>query len=262
MANPMGRYFRGRRHLMFVHSPELLGFASWGRPVVEDVRELLFMCRLGLREGLAPLRWLVDLRGLEFIGPATFAMFLEFTRTHREVLGRCIFRQAQLRPEGVVGAVISGFSQLARLPYPERVFGDVDEALAWLEVDSEAGRSLVAELGEIRSDACERHEMVARLRRVLASGPPMSVASAARRLAVSTRSLQRALRQAGTTYRIEVTAQRVRRAQELLGAGEQNLAWIASEVGFSSVEHLATAYRRAVGNAPQGLRAAAPGRVR
>ncbi len=255
LAEPLGRYFRGRRFLVFARSDDLLGFASWGRPDTEDVRELLGLCAIGLRDGMRPYRWLVDVRGLELVEPGTFALFLDYTRRHRDVLRRNIWRQAQLRPEGLVGAIISGFSHLARLSYPDRAFGDVEEAIAWLEIEREEGLTLLAELERIRDAAQSSYAIVNRLREALVLDPSAAAAETARRLGLSTRSLQRALQEAGTTYRMEVASFRMRRAQELLLETDRNHTWIAGELGFSSVQHFATAFRRAVGETPASFRA-------
>jgi len=255
LRDPIGRFWLGRRHCVFARSPTLIGFASWGRPDVEDVTELLHLCEIGLEPGGVPHRFLVDVRGLELIEPATFGLFLSYTRNNRDVLGKNIVRQAQLRPDGLVGAIISGFSHVANLPYPERVFGDVGEALAWLEVERDEGLSLVAELEGIRHGAGARYEVVTRLRRELVACGALPIEDAARRLGLSSRSLQRALREAGATYRNELKAFQIRRAQELLQQGDRGLAAIAADVGFSSAQHFATAFRRAIGDTPSTWRA-------
>jgi AraC-like DNA-binding protein len=203
---------------------------------------------------MTPYRWLVDLRGLELIEPATFSQFVAYTNTHREVLGRNIVRQALLRPDGMIGAILSGFAQVARLSYPDRVFSEIEESLAWLNVDRQEGVTLLAELEAIRDESGEGYPIVRRLRHELESAGSLAVKEAARRLGLSTRGLQRALREAGTTYRMELKAFRTRRAQELL-RGERNLAWIAGEVGFSTTQHFATAYRHATGETPTEWRA-------
>jgi AraC-like DNA-binding protein len=255
LANPVGHYCVGRRYCVFASAPTLFGFASWGRPDVDDVTELLHACGVGLTPGMVPYRWLVDVRGLELIEPGTFGLFLEYTRKNREVLGKNIVRQAQLRPDGMVGAIISGFSHLASLSYPDRVFGDVAEALTWLDVEAQQGSDLVAEIEAIRDESRESYAIVGRLREELNAAGAFAVETAARTLGLSTRSLQRALRQAGTTYRMELKSFRIRRAQELLRDGERNLSAIALEVGFSSAQHFATAYRRAIGVTPSAWRA-------
>ncbi len=255
LSDPMGRYWSGHRSCVFAHSETLLGFACWGRPEVDEVRELLSVCEVGLRPGMTPYRWLVDLRGLELIEPSTFALFLAYTRDNGDALGRNIARQAQLRPDGFVGAIVSGFAQVARLPYPDRVFGDAEAALGWLEIEPPTGVDLLGELAALRSGTLASHSVVSRLRRVIDdAGVSLDGGTAARRLGLSTRSLQRALREAGTTYRMELKSFRIRRAQELL-RGDRNLAWIAAELGFSSAQHFATAYRHAVGETPSAWRA-------
>ena len=239
---------------MFAHSPTLLGFVIWGKPDAEDVRELLRLSAISVRPDAEPHRFLADVRALELVEPATFSLFLDYTRNHREALGRNILRQAQLRPDGLVGAIISGFSHVARLPYPEKVFGDAQEALAWLDVERSVGADLLGELDAIRSAALESYPITGRLRRELETHGALTVEDAGRRLGLSTRSFQRALRDAGTTYRGELKSFRIRRAQELLRSSDRKLAWIAAELGFSSVQHFATAYRRATGDTPSGWR--------
>ncbi len=254
LADPIGRYWVGRRHCVFALSPTLLGFSSWGRPDVDDVRELLRLCDIGLKAGMTPYRWLVDLRELEFVEPATFSLFLDHTRRNGATLRRNIVKQAQLRPDGFVGAIIAGFGRVARLPYPDRVFWEPEEAIAWLEVDPGVGGALCAELEAIRAEARETYPLIARLRGEIDRAGALGVDEAASRLGMSTRSLQRVLRDAGTTYRGELDAFRIRRAKELLRREERTLTWIAAEVGFSSAQHFATAFRRAIGETPSAWR--------
>jgi AraC-like DNA-binding protein len=249
----MGRYCVGRRHCVYAATPSLLGFASWGCPGVEDVAELLRHCAIGLRPEMPPYRWLVDLRGLESIEPATFGQFVDYTRRNAKILQRNIERQAQLRPDGFVGAIIIGFSRVARLSYPDRVFGDVTKALTWLGVDHEEGTQVLAELTRVREASRERHDVVARLRDLFRGSGALPAPRAARGLGLSTRGFQRALREAGTTYRMELKGFQMRRAQELL-RGDDTLARIAGDVGFSSAQHFATAFRRATGDTPGAWR--------
>ncbi len=254
---PWGRYVVGRRWVFFAQTKELIGFASWGRPDVDDVRELLRLCELGVGRNAVPHRFLVDLRGLELVDPSTFTMFVEYTWRHREALKKNVVRQAQLRPEGLVGAIISGFSHIARLPYPERVFGDVEEAIGWLGIDRDEGNALLAELTTIRERTSGADPMIRQLRDAFAESPSLSLDRAVARLGTSRRTFQRVLRQAGTSFRLEVAAARMRRAIELLKTSDRNLTWIAAELGFSSVQHFATAFRRALGDSPSAWRSRA-----
>lgn len=248
VADPIDRVVIGRRHLVFYRSDGIFGHASWGRPDADDVRELLRACEAGLR--LPPHRYVVDLRGLEAVEPTTFAPFVEYVRRHSPTLRRTIIKQAQLRPEGLVGAIISGFSAIAILPYPERVFGDIDELLNWAGIERATGLALFAEIDRLRHVVRALHPMTARVRQLLESAGTLPLQDAARRLGVSARSLQRGLAEGGTSYRAELQSFVLERAKALLKDDRKTLTWIAFELGFSSLQHFTTAFRRATGEPP------------
>lgn len=252
--SPVGTYLEGRRHAVFVVAPDLMGFTSWGRPDVDDVRELLRWCEVGLGAALPPHRFLVDIRTLESIEPATFTQFVDYVRRNRAALAENITKQAQLRPDGLVGAIIGGFAHIARPPYPERVFVEPGEGLEWLGVPADHGHALLAELEAIRSVYVGRADVVGRLRRLFETRGVLALGASARALSLSPRSLQRALRSAGTTYVTEARAFRIARAQELLQTTDRHLGWIAIELGFSSSQHFATEFRRAAGLSPSAWR--------
>src|SRR4051794_1217172 len=88
LTEPTQRYFMGRNFIVFCHSPALLGHLAWGRPDVNDVREMLRLCEIGLRDETPPHRWWVDLRGLEFVEPGTFGLMVEYVKKHGDCLGR------------------------------------------------------------------------------------------------------------------------------------------------------------------------------
>ncbi|MBS2028078.1 MAG: helix-turn-helix transcriptional regulator [Deltaproteobacteria bacterium] len=255
LANPYGRYYCGRRHAVFAPKPTLIGLMSWGYPDVDDVRELLQLCEIGVQPRAVPHRFLADLRALEFIDPRTFTMFVDYTRRNRDALHTKLERQAQLRPEGIVGAVISGFSAVARLPYPERVFGDVDEALTWLGVEPGEGADLLQELDAIRSSAGATDPNVRRMREVLATTGCNSLDELAQRVHLSRRTCQRTFSEAGSNFRNELRMARLTRARDLLRQSDRNMTWIAAELGFSTVQHFAAAFRRDAGETPTAWRA-------
>lgn len=96
--------------------------------------------------------------------------------------------------------------------------------------------------------------VVRKLRALLEQDGTLPARVAARRLALSTRSFQRALQQAGTTYRHETLAFRMRRSKALLVDENRTLAFIAKEVGFASVQAFVMAFRSAVGVTPSAWR--------
>jgi AraC-like DNA-binding protein len=239
---------------VFVVAPDLMGLTSWGRPDVDDVRELLRWCEVGTGAALPPHRFLVDIRALEGVEPATFIQFVDYVRRNGAALATQIVRQAQLRPDGLVGAIIGGFAHVARPPYPERVFLEPVEALDWLGIPADEGFALLGELEAIRSARVGRSDAVSRLHRLFETRGVLPIETAAQSLALSVRSLQRALRAAGTRYVTEARAFRIARAQDLLRTTDRPLGWIALELGFSSSQHFATEFRRAVGVTPSQWR--------
>jgi transcriptional regulator GlxA family with amidase domain len=71
-----------------------------------------------------------------------------------------------------------------------------------------------------------------------------------------TRTLQRHLSAAGTSFRAEVESARLRAAEELLASTNLKVAAIAAEVGCASPQHFSALFRRARGMSPQQFRSA------
>ncbi len=72
----------------------------------------------------------------------------------------------------------------------------------------------------------------------------ISVNALARRLAVSTRTLQRRLAEHGTTWRAELEAARLRRGQRASAAGPPSRALLASQLGYADPRSVRRALRR------------------
>lgn len=93
----------------------------------------------------------------------------------------------------------------------------------------------------------------------LAKGPP-SVAVVAARMAVSTRSLQRALRDAGTSFNDVVDDTRRTLALAWIADRSRSLKQIAHDLGFGQSPAFTRAFRRWTGRSPSTYRAEAEGR--
>ena len=116
---------------------------------------------------------------------------------------------------------------------------------------------------------------MAALRRLVAEGVPRSfvdeitetlrlrllggqsdIEGLARQLALGPRTIQRHLREAGTSYRDILARVRVERALELLSETDIPILQISGELGYSAPPHFARAFRRALGRSPDELRRA------
>ncbi len=251
-ASPVGRYVAGERFVHFFAAPEFSGLVLWGRPDEDDVRAMCGAIDAELPEHSPPHASIVDARRLSGVDPAAYEALLAYFGERSLRLGDNNLAHALVRPAGVAGAVVSGFWSVAPVRHPDRirVFGDAAEAMRWLGRDE--GVEL---LDRLHAGATNAPRLVQALRDQLAARPRGRLTDLARRLGVSTRALQEQLQAAGTTYRDEVAAARIRAAKSLLLESDRKLGAIALEVGCASLQHFSTLFRRAVGEAPSAWRA-------
>ncbi|GGS57732.1 transcriptional regulator [Planobispora rosea] len=94
----------------------------------------------------------------------------------------------------------------------------------------------------------------AALESAVAEGPP-GLDEVAGRLAMSPRTLQRRLREEGTTWRAELEELRQRRVQHLLRETSLSVDSIAARVGFTDSRSLRRAVHRWYGHGPAAIRA-------
>src|SRR4051812_20745486 len=102
---PVGRCCASRAWLYFYPTPDLCGFAAWGRLDADAMRGLVDAMTLGLDQ--APHGVLVDVRRLEAVDADAFALLQTHVRTRdigRSVLGTAIVRSATMG-----GAIATGF---------------------------------------------------------------------------------------------------------------------------------------------------------
>src|SRR5262249_19585520 len=150
---------------------------------------------------------LVDVRRVASGNPAAFGLLQAYSRRQLPLLGRVVMRMAIVRPEGLLGAAASGFFGIEEAPCPVEVFDDRRRALEWLRVDP----SFDDELEAYVQSASGTVPFLRDLRILLDAKPKLSSADeVARALAVSTRTLQRRLRDERTTLSREIGEARVR----------------------------------------------------
>jgi AraC-like DNA-binding protein len=254
LRDPHGRYLVGDGFLHWYASADLCGFIVWKRAEEPLVRRLIEVLDVE-RTPSAPHASLVDLRQLGFADPSAFALFVNYMKQREKDFAVSVKRQALVRPEGIIGAVVGGFYNLVSPSYPSQVFTDSTEALAWLGVPEARAASLLQELNHLVAEATGQSPLLQQLHRVLRPRlADASLADTAREMGMSERTLQRRLREAGTSFQTELNKAQVKTAQQLLLETDMKLTAVAVEVGCASLQHFSSLFRKLVGDSPSNWR--------
>jgi AraC-like DNA-binding protein len=136
-------------------------------------------------------------------------------------------------------------------PYPTQAFSELAPAVEWLGVDGSVAELISAR----RSELSGVSPLLGQLRSVLtALGPKSEVAEVAKRLSLSSRTLQRKLEALGTSFQKELLTHRLRAAQLALAQSDQPITTISFEAGFSTPQHFSAAFRKFCGLTPTQFR--------
>jgi AraC-like DNA-binding protein len=250
---PSGRYYAGDCFLHFFTDPTFCGTVFWERPGEQAIRVFTRAVEAELPQNSPKHAALVDARRLTGVDPGAFQVLVEYFGPRAETFGVNVSRQAMLRPDGVLGAIVAGFYDITPNTGPEnrRITLDPAEAFGWLGRPVE----LLAEIDQAVLEATGANPALQALRDHLAQHlTGASLANVARALGVSGRTLQQQLQEAGTTFRQELGAARIRVAKRMLAAGDTKLASIAAEVGCASLQHFSTLFRKQTGDTPSEWR--------
>jgi AraC-like DNA-binding protein len=255
LAAPTGRYVGGRTWISFCPHPRLAGLMLWGRPDEADARQFIRAIPVA-GSPLADRRpRLVDVRHLDMPHPLAFAVLGEYVTKQRDLAATAIARAAVLRGPGMIGAVAAGFANVVPCSFPIRTFDDGCSALEWLGVPEDA--PVLEEVDALQARAIGGTPVVRDLRRALEADLAVaSLDTIARRLCLSARSLQRRLREEGTSFQHELGAARVGTAKRLLLESNVSIERISERVGYASVHHFGKLFRKATGASPRQWRTA------
>jgi AraC-like DNA-binding protein len=250
VASPFGRYVSGPTFVAYWASAQFNGLTFWGRPDEEHMKVVTRALDAVLVPGRPTHSVLVDASRLSGVDVRAFATMAGYMLQHRAAHARLCTRQALLRPNGLPGAVVAGFYALIDPGYPVKVFDDTAAAIAWLDLPE--GISPWQEIDRIRIHSADESALfLSEVRALLDQDLEQRfLPAAASALAVSERTLQRRLLDAGSSFRAEVAAAQVRLAQELLLQGDRNLKTIAARVGYGSPARFTASFRRATGTSP------------
>lgn len=237
-----GEEAHGTNWLVWRPAPAVWTTVLWNQPSSDEIAALVRVFDVGfaLRKQLKYVA-LVDCSQLQLVDGAAFAVLAEYMQSRKADHHRLMQRQAVVRPGGLVGTVVTGFFDVLEYQLPVRVFNQRAAALDWL-LDGD-GAPVVAELERRVARARQLAPAVRELRALLSAQPSLNVAAAARALGRSARTLQRQLDEAGTTFRAESTAARLRCAERLLADTDHKITAIALELGYATRQHFARVFR-------------------
>jgi len=244
------KYAAGNHWLLAGLSSQLWGVVLWGAPDERNTAAFFDAFVAAATRHPEPRATYVDATRFASLETLPFVVFERYLKVHGELATRAIARVAVVRPHGFEGAFVAGAFGVLAQPYPIRVFAATDEAVRWLatDVDLEGLAAMYREASRVPGE-------LDALRALLADHLSLPLAKAARRLAVSERTLQRKLAELGTTYKDELADARVRAAKRLLVASESPLTAIAIDVGCGSLQNFSALFRRRTGESPSAFRA-------
>jgi AraC-like DNA-binding protein len=248
---PVGKYTAGETWLHFCAAPALWGVILWGRPNEQHAEQLGRSLVLELAPPAQPHASIIDASRIEGGDPRAFGAANRYLTAHKKKLSAQVTRLALVRPSGLDGALVAGAYDVLTRPYPVQVFADAGEAVAWCGANVDP-----ATLARMHAEASSTPTEVGALRALLDENlEGLPIASAAKRLGMSDRSLQRKLADAGTTFKDELADARVRAAKRLLVESDSPLTTIAFDVGCGSLQNFSALFRRRTGDSPSGYRA-------
>jgi AraC-like DNA-binding protein len=254
---PVGRYVAGETFVHFCAAPTLWGVILWGRPELRHAMELGRSLVLELEPPAVPHASIVDASRLDGGDGEAFRATDGYLRRFGDALSKVVTRLALVRPRGMGGALVAGAYQVLPRPYPVAVFEDTRAAFDWLAPDRKPGWPTdgAAWLTALHADAAGAPPELTRLRSFLdAHLTDATIDSAARALALSQRTLQRRLGDAGTTFQDQLADARIRAAKRMLAETDAPLTAIAYDVGCASLQHFSTLFRKRVRESPSAFR--------
>jgi AraC-like DNA-binding protein len=253
VKNPIGRFFGHRTFLHAFPLPSACSLVLWGQPDEHDARLIAGAIDAEAPEHSSVHVSFVDARGLTGIDSAGFDVLVDYFREASPRIAPNVTRQALLVAPGVTGAVVAGFWDIAPAVYRDRAapFTDMAKALHWVNLKAE---QVLPHLDVARAEISGTPPAVQALRSMVEAEPRLALAMAARKMGLSARTLQEQLRAAGTNFRRELNAARVRSAQVMLATSNTKLTAIALEVGCGSLQHFSSLFRKETGEPPSAWR--------
>ena len=245
------RFFTGRCFMFWQDGTRALGIALWGKPLEADIDEMIPFFEVAVDPRFHGHASFVDARMVDAIDVLAFQRLLSYLIDRRRVWGPNVRRQAILQPGGLTGAVVSGTFQVARLPCAFETF----DALAQPAFDWCGAGDLTTAYEAQLNDVTHVPAVVRQVRAALREDVRLELHALAKRLCLSSRTLQRRLEDAGTSIREQRELQLNLHIEHLLGGTDLDLEAVARNVGLSSASHLVRRFRESHDMTPGEWRA-------
>jgi AraC-like DNA-binding protein len=255
--DPLDSYWLGKNQLIFCRSATICGSLHWGTPDSADIRDLTRALELARHPALAGgFGVFMEASAIERVDWAPFTELASYVRSRLNEWAKVIQKQAVVVPAGPAGPLLAGMVPMLGMAYPMRFFGDTADGIAWLGwARDPIATSALEEARTLAAGARGVTPTIHALREWIATdliGPTLD--SAARALGVSSRTLQRELQNASTSFTTEVQAARVRAACAMLAETDEKIEVIARAVGCRTASQLSTLFRKLVGETPARYR--------
>jgi AraC-like DNA-binding protein len=253
LRNPIGRWVvSSSTSVVFCAAPNLAGGVIWGRPTREEAEAVLRGFDGVFHPSLASqIDIVLNGRDIEGVDPDALRLLLEWLLERRARLASRVRLQFGVIGDGLVGVTLAGILPVLGQHHEFRVVRDAREAFRAL---SPAGDALCDEIDAIVALARGAPRELRELRDFLrAHATEATLDIAARALAVSERTLQRVLKDHGTTFTNELRDARFTVAYERLIHSDEKMISVAGRVGLSE-NALTQLVREKTGVTPAELR--------
>jgi AraC-like DNA-binding protein len=253
LRDPVGRWVvAAPTMVVFCPARDLCGCTAWGRPSREDTARLLEVFGAFRHPSVAARFDLVlDGRAIEGVDPDALQALIAWLDACKSELAARVRVQYGVIADTLAGVTLAGILPVLGDTHAFRVVRDPRDAFRDLSPTGEAVADEVDAAVAVARGAPRELRELRDLLHARAGGA--TIQSAARALGVSVRTLQRLLREKGTTFRDEVRDARFDAARELLVHGDDKVAAIARRVGLSE-NALARLVRDRTGATPAELR--------
>lgn len=233
LRDPVGKWIQSGPSLTWCSSRSVAGSTLWGAPDADATREILRAFHAVWAPSMSErVDILFDARRVEHVDPISLGVVFAWNLERRDAIARRVRTQVSIVRPGPIGIMLSGILPMLGDTHPFRVVHDAKEGFRRLSPAE--GDALLSEVeAHVEEVLCVRSELRALRAHLRDSLVAATLATTARAIGTSSRSLQRLLAAEGTTFQAELQSARFARACELLRTTDRKVAAIAADVGLS-----------------------------